>query len=322
MNSFWDPMNFNLNDLINAEIWRKSPELQREIQPPAQLIALGAVGAQQAMLDVDHALGINADDVLPWVPDIVGKDSGKEKSLLIFGAAYAGFIEEYSSRGACMPLSEYVKAAKYRDVTYFQAQFLKKVIAPDSSYYSKIKSLMQAINIKPSQIVLSDLCPCSIVKRQINNGQREDDSKQPSRERAEIFRKYVENPQVQQWTTDRILKSKSRHIVTLGYIAEHGLLRLFSGIDANIFRGNKPFNLRTKLSSPWKWVDLYADHPRGNLQYWIDNNTWWTIRKGDRDWRLLPIYHPAFVDRYDSNYEKTKSLLRNFLSNDNACTGQ
>lgn len=322
MISFWDIGNFDLdNDQINAEIWRKSPELQREIQRPDQLSALGAVGAQQAMLDENHTLGINVDDVLPWVPDIVGKDSGKENSLLIFGAAYAGFIYEYSSRPACIPLCEYVKAVKDQDMAYFQKQFLDRVVAPDSSYYGKIESLMQAVQIKSSQIVLSDLCPCSIVKRQIKKGQRKDDSKQPSKERAKIFCEYVENPQVQKWTADRILKSKSRHIIALGHIAEHGLLRLFSRMDAKFFNGNQPFNLQTNIAPPWKWVDQYADHPNRKLKFWIANNTWWTIRKGERDWRLLPIYHPASVDRkdHDPSYDNTIFVLKNFLSNDDAC---
>jgi hypothetical protein len=319
MNNFWYPENFNLNDdQINDEIWGKSRELQKKIQCPDKLIALGSVGAQQAMLDENQALGIKVDDVLPWVPDIVGKNSDKENGLLIFGAAYAGFIYEYSSRPACMPLCEYVKAVKDQDIAYFQKQFLDRVVAPDSSYYGKIKSLMQSVQIKSSQIVLSDLCPCSVVKRQIKNGQRKDDSKQPSKDRAKIFCEYVENPQVQKWTADRILKSKSRHIIALGHIAEHGLLRLFSRMGAKFYNGNQPFNLQTNIAPPWKWVDQYADHPNRNLKFWIDNNTWWTIRKGDRDWRLLPIYHPAIADRYDSNYNNTISLLKNFLSNNDA----
>ena len=316
MNDFWGPGNFNLSDdQINTEIWQKSREIQRTIQCPSQLIAPGAVGPQQAMLDAEPILGITSDDVLPWVPDIVGKDSDNKQGLLIFGAAYAGFIEEYSPRPACMPLSEYVKSVKHQDMNYFQKKFLEKIVAPDRNYYGKIKYLLQAVNIKSSQIVLSDLCPCSIVKRQIKNGKRNDDSKQPSRDRARIFCQYVDNPKIQKWTENRVLKSNSRHIIALGHIAEHGLLRLFSRMGATIFDGNRPFTLRTNLSKTWEWVNQYAD-PKRNLGFWIANNTWWTIRIGNSVWRLLPIYHPASADRYDQNYNKTISVLGFFFHDD------
>jgi len=60
-------------------------------------------------------------------------------------------------------------------------------------------------------------------------------------------------------------------------------------------------------------MDHYAD-PNKQLSFWINNNTWWTLRKGDQEWRILPIYHPAIVDRYDPRYLKTKEVLKNFLS--------
>ena len=319
MNGFWDQSNFNTeNDQINLEIWSESPEIQQRIQHPKTLTELGSVGPQQAMLDSNTELHIDSKkDVLPWVPDLVGKRSGNKEGLLIFGAAYAGFIEEYSSRPACMLLSEYVRAAylKNQGMQYFQNRFLENVVKPDSSYYGKIGSLLQSVGIKSDQIILSDLCRNSIVKRQIDKkGKRKDDSKQPSRDRASVFCKYIENtevPKVQEWTIKRIYQSQSIHIIALGHIAEHGLLRLFDSRGAKICQKDERYNLKTWPSS--LWVDKHAD-PDRQLRFWINNKTWWTINNGNREWRLLPIYHPAIADRYDSNYLDTKEVLKCFLS--------
>ncbi len=111
LKGYWDQANFKLVDTLNAEMWTRSPQLQREIQSPHDLIGTGKVGPQQAMLEPDAALDIKTDTVLPWVPDIVGKDADGDRGVIIFGAAYAGFIREYSSRRACLGLSDYAKAA-------------------------------------------------------------------------------------------------------------------------------------------------------------------------------------------------------------------
>jgi hypothetical protein len=63
------------------------------------------------MLEEADRSRLGAGAVLPWVPDLVGADSDHERSVLIFGAAYAGFIAEYSTRPACLPLADYTKAA-------------------------------------------------------------------------------------------------------------------------------------------------------------------------------------------------------------------
>lgn len=314
MCNFWDHNNFNIeNDKINLEIWKKSPKLQLEIQHPNNLIGIGSVGPQQAMLDLNPLLNIDSNYVLPWVPDLVGKDSNSDNGLLVYGAAYAGFIKEYSSRKACIHLSEYINAVKMKDqgISYFQRLFLDQVVSPDNSYYGKIKNLMQSIQVKSSQIILSDLCPNSIVKRLQKNGRRKDDSKQPSKDRAVIYCKYIENANVQEWTIGRILKNKSGRIIALGHIVEHGLLRLFHRMGATIYHENRQYNLPI-ISSP-QWIENYAD-PNKQLSFWKDNNTWWTVRKGSLEWRILPIYHPAVVDRYDSQYLKTKEVLKNILS--------
>src|ERR1035438_6209280 len=93
---YWNQAYFRLVDAINAEMWVRSPQLQLEIQHPHSLFKPGSVGPQQAMLEPDATLGIKLDTVLPWVPDIVGKEAEGDRAVLIYGSAYAGFIWEYS----------------------------------------------------------------------------------------------------------------------------------------------------------------------------------------------------------------------------------
>jgi hypothetical protein len=64
-NGFWDETNFAGFDAINADRWTRSVQLQFEIQPPVELTAPGSVGPQQAMLEVNPALGIHQNTVLP-----------------------------------------------------------------------------------------------------------------------------------------------------------------------------------------------------------------------------------------------------------------
>ena len=172
LKGYWDHANFRLVDALNAEMWTRSPQLQREIQSPHDLIGTGKVGPQQAMLEPDAALPITTDTVLPWVPDIVGKDADGDRAVIIFGAAYAGFIREYSSRRACLGLSDYAKAAtndNEANWTVFQRLFLNNVVARDAvsdgDYYGKLESLLISAGISANRIILSDLCPNSIVKR-------------------------------------------------------------------------------------------------------------------------------------------------------------
>lgn len=264
---YWDQANLKLVDTINADIWTRSQQLQREIQPPAQLIAPGSVGPQQSMVERDEALGIDADAVLPWVPDIVGKDADGDRAVLVFGAAYAGFIHEYSGRDACLPLADYVEAAKRGDGdgwAAFQRLFLDKVVKPDGAYYSKLASLLASAGVSANRIVLSDLCPNSIVKRTIINNRRQDDSSQPGKGRASVFCKYVEHQTVADWTWRRITESRAERIIALGHIAEHGLLRLFSWHSATISCNGRQWHQdrQSKDLPTGGWVDRYADEQK------------------------------------------------------------
>ena len=310
---YWDHANFKLVDTINADMWTRSPQLQREIQPPAALGKPGSVGPQQAMLEPDAALAIDADTVLPWVPDIVGKDADGDRAVLVFGAAYAGFIHEYSSRDACLPLSDYVQAAKRGDGdgwAAFQRLFLDKVVNPDVAYYGKLASLLASAGVSANRIVLSDLCPNSFVKRIVINNERKDDSSQPSGDRAPIFCRYVEHPVVAGWTWRRIIESRAVCIIALGRIAEHGLLRLFSRHGASISCNGRQWRppQAPGTEPEWTWVGNKAA-PQTSMAYWLRPGRSWTISIPGRQLRLLPVYHPSRVDDYDPSYSQTRNAL-------------
>jgi uracil-DNA glycosylase len=314
---YWDHANFKLVDKINAEMWTRSPQLQREIQPPADLAQPGSVGPQQAMQEPDAALAIDADTVLPWVPDIVGKEADGDRAVLVFGAAYAGFIHEYSSRDACLPLADYVEAAKRGDSggwAAFQRLFLDSVVTPDDTYYGKLASLLTSAGVSANRIVLSDLCPSSFVKRTSINNRRQDDSSQPGKGRAGVFCKYVEHQTVAGWTWRRITESRAERIIALGHIAEHGLLRLFSRHGATISCNGRQWNQdRQSEDLPTgEWVDRYADEQK-TLGHWLTPGRWWTISMQGRNLRLLPVYHPSRVEQYDPDYSQTGDALAAWL---------
>lgn len=310
---YWDADNFMVADALNSERWTRSPPLQRTIQPPAELAAIGSVGAQQAMLERNALLGVDANTVLPWVPDLVGKDAQGDGAVLVIGAAYAGFIREYSGRGACLPLADYISATRVaggEGWAAFQRAFLDEVVRPDRDYYGKLAQLLTSVGITADRVALTDLVPASIVKRGTRTDGRSDDSSQPSGDRAAVFHKYAEHMIVSGWTWHRISNSGARHIIALGHLVEHGLLRLFARQGAMISCEQQPWS-PTRLSYKEPeccWVDQYADWTK-NLGFWLNPGKWWTVKVAETELRLLPIYHPARVDKYDRGYQRTSKAL-------------
>src|ERR1017187_7121429 len=76
--------------------------------------------------------------------------------------------------------------------------------------------LLAAVGVPASRIILSDLCPNSIVKRIVVGNRRQDDSRQPVKERAPIFCRYVEHPLVEEWTWRRNTESWAECVVVIG----------------------------------------------------------------------------------------------------------
>ena len=312
MSGFWNRDYFDFDDPLNQEIWSRSPVVQQEIQSPRELQKPGAIGAQQAMIDLTPNPRFSASPSLPWVPDVVGKEWHTREALLIVGSAYAGFIREFSTRSRALPLADYVSASS---ASQFQRSFLRYVVAPDSSYYGPIQAL--ASSKTAARIALFDVCRASFVKRGSGTAQRNDTSGDSvALEAPEVFEQYAENKTQADWTWRRITESQANRIVALGYIAEHGLLRLFArhGMQIQVSNGSAPpLRINAFPDGSGRWVKVYADHPSRPVGSWLKLRCWWTI-SGEvegvhRAWHLLPAFHPARHQKPDPEYRQTKVLL-------------
>jgi hypothetical protein len=72
---------------------------------------------------------------LPWVPDLVGKESDQRGGVLVVGSAYSPFIAGLAQRNARLALSRYENATDGSGWTDFQKAFLQDVVQKDSDYY-------------------------------------------------------------------------------------------------------------------------------------------------------------------------------------------
>ncbi len=301
---FWGAYHFDFTDALNEEIWLLSSEVQKQIQPLDALKQPGIVGAQQAML---------ADDVLaergalPWVPDLVGGEWKNESGVVLVGSAYAGFIQEYSTRSSAMPLNQYLAAASVQD---FQNLFLRYVVRGDPGYYTPIQNLCSSLG-SASRLSLVDLCRVSLVERGTGSEKRADNSNGIAVKAPAVFEQYAESQQAAEWLWRRFIEGQARCVLALGTTAEHGLLRLFSHRGMTITQDEEPYLVPPIARGAW--VNEYAD-PSRKLSYWLNRETWWTVRGQvndvERVWHILPVYHPARHRNFDANYERTKNVLK------------
>jgi hypothetical protein len=289
--TFWDEDAFDLQDNLNADIWARSRGVQREVQPPDQLTHPGAEGGQQAMLE--GPLSGKVAGVLPWVPDLVGSHWRDAESLLIVGSAYAGFIEGYSDRQGCLRLVDYVGATNL-PAEDFQRHFIRQVVAPDRSYYALLQSLIEGQFASPSHVTLFDLCRASFVRR--GNRPVGDKGGDSVTNTSPAYLVYVEHPTQREWLWQRVTDGEARRIIALGTIAEHGLLRLFSGQGMEVQATDGSAVWIPRSSEDRTWPRWYADRNH-KLANWLPSHRWWTIRGkvrgAAREWALLPVYHPA-----------------------------
>ena len=293
-------------DPLNAEIWEQSPELQRHIQSLHPVLSVGSVGAQQAMIDGEP------DTILPWVPDLIGKDWEDENSILIVGSAYAGFIKECSGRPASMPFSIYRQAQTAGD---FQQAFFQQVVVPDRKYYGRIP-LMLPENWGSSKIALFDLCRASFVQRANGSKRRDKQGDTPVKKHTHVFHKYRMTGQAAEWTWQRIIRSKAYRVVALGTIAEHGLLWLFAshGMEAYVQCQPQICFGPAQVTASVNWPRNYATGRKWILSHWYPTDSFWVI-KGDvsgekRTWYLRPTNHPARVSsETHPSFAATRSAL-------------
>jgi len=280
------------------------------LQHPAQLRSGGLFGAQQAMNDSGIVAGVDHGTILPWVPDLVGRNSDNEDGLLVVGTAYAGFITEYSPRAGTLPLSKYYAHATassgYDD---FQRSFVESVVTGDQNYYEKIASLLSSAGFQDaSQITLLDLCRASFVLRIGPPGPRKDDSQGAATCCWPIFQQYVESTEPRGWLWRRVTESPARRILALGSIAEHGLLRLFEFYKMKI-RRRAGISGRRKFDPNEPWAKNYADKHK-QIKWWLEQSDWWEIDTENEAprWRVLPISHPG-ARASDSGYVRLRQVL-------------
>jgi hypothetical protein len=304
---FWDLEYLDLVDSLNEEIWARSRDVQNDIDPPLTLTHVGAIGAQQAMVPSPDA---SAPSVLPWVPDIVGKNWRTSQALHVVGAAYAGFIRELSGRGGCLPLAHYRDADSPRR---FQQAFVSAVVGGDRDYYGPIADLCSQF-VSPDSISTFDLCRVSLVQRAPGGlGRRDSSSSGDLRKRADVYSRYSETEPAASWLWRRIIESEASVILALGSIPEHGLLRLFARHGCSV----RDANVHWRPKETPRWAMRYAD-PQRKLGYWLDSTRWWTIEGTVagvvRSWHLVPVFHPA-ARTMDPGYARTRHLLNRVIAN-------
>jgi hypothetical protein len=160
------PENWKDKDCVNDDIWSCSPGLQMELAAQFPVGAAGNVGGQQAMFDTPNdpnPLGTVANP-LPWVPDLVGKNSDAANAVMIIGSAYAPFVEGYCGRDHTMPLSSYRAAQCWNDFLYApQIGFLSCVVNGDHRYYDRISRMLNPGGgiFDFGRLILTDWCRAS-----------------------------------------------------------------------------------------------------------------------------------------------------------------
>jgi uracil-DNA glycosylase len=231
-----------------------------------------------------------------------------------------------------MPLRDYDPALS---CCQFQEKFLKSVVARDRVYYYGLAELLQ--NVQPVKgIAAFDLCRASFVRRRRLNGQKDAQGDiNAVRDGANVYWRYVEDPDRSEptdWLWQRIISSRASAIVLLGSIAEHGFLRLARrrGLEIEI-AGEGAVEIHTELNQG-RWVAKYAlhsiDRPSNpailkqfneqKMRYWLQNGGRWYSVSGridgiPRKWFVLPVFHPASMNRSDPQYRSSIPVLKRIL---------
>jgi hypothetical protein len=295
-------------DAVNQDIWAFSPAIHRQASFREELLAhAGSIGARQAMLDPAIHPTLRAGSVAPWVPDLLGEEWTHPNAIFVVGSALAGFIEGYSSRDHVMSSDAYLTA---QDWTAFQRVFLRDVVAGDGDHYEKLCPL---INHR-SRFAVFDIARCSLVVRATVNGRRKDenvDTRMPGH-RA-VFARYAEHPKSREWTTARLVGSRARMIIALGFTAEYGLVRLFDDMGMRV-RDSVTRSLwrERRLRNPDNWTYSYPGGSRDrSLRKRYDPPAWWEIEDpatGNPRWALVPVVHPSAWGG-DPGYRRSRKLI-------------
>jgi hypothetical protein len=326
-------------DSVNEQLWATSVNVQHAIQEPNEISRAGDIGAQQAMLRPGICKGIDEDSVLPWVPDIVGREWRSQDAVLVVGTAYAGFISEFSGRHQknTIGLGEYHDLAS-RPVGVFQARFIETVINDDPTFYNRVSALLDG-SVDPVKMALFDLCRASFMLRAEGDLWRKDISKERWTVcvKPEIYSEYVEwiaDPEGEElgpraWTWARIRDSEARRIIALGRVAEYGILRALKWnlTDFKVHLKSNPDASAELTLSERGWAGGYAN-PSINLRHWYPPSTnqelegpekvdWWCVTGSangrTRAWFVLTVYHPSSRE-FDARIAESRKRIEIMLA--------
>lgn len=276
MSFTWTLDDVVLDDALNDEMWRESPTVQMAIQPPQATWGTDAFGVQQVM---------RGEPILPWVPDVVGRDHQLPGAVVVIGAAYAGILPRL---GQERPGQDSLTAAKVREMggpSEFLRVFVPEVM-PRFSYYRGIAKSMPS-GVGARKLVLADLCRASFVRRSpicdVATGVVD--------AAPNLFSLYVEHERQQDWLWRRVNETRAEVLVALGTVAEHGVLRLLCRRGASIrcsTASSVVFEPR-----PGEWPCDHANTKR-KIGAWKDlPNGWWVASTRDRTWKVVTIPHPS-----------------------------
>lgn len=287
--SFWCPSNFAGDDCINRDIWSHCH--QAICCNGSGRLAGMTVGAQQALLergDINRLLqnpsgfpgmrscGKANCACLPWVPDLVGKKWREKEGILIFGSAYAGFIQGYSKRcrgNKGIPVCDYASASDYWN---FQEKFFIRQVVRLWQYYKDIEALIGNVGLSSRQIVLGDICRASFVVKHKNNGVREDQQNDTlTSNNKSIFNLYAQANTC--WTWARISGTEGHRILCLGTLAYDYLEKAFQCMGASPIPHPSLQSVKQFSVAQRTWSVLQLDHPARssyNGRPWTNVHGW------------------------------------------------
>ncbi len=330
---FWAHEDRVENDQINQKIWEISPIMMGAVHDMRSdgVRFSGKYGCQQAMVGEEafthegHRLtgGYDTEDPLPWIPDWVGRRCSTDTGVTVIGPSYPPVIAERGRYWAGLKLADY-RAAGGADA--FLRLFAEHVLwDSDYGHFCQIEHLLFPFRTA-ADLCYFNLCRGSFLTQSEPVGEGDD---QYSDERLDgshirnvddrrlyhlLYHEYVQAAET--WNWERLVASKSRVVIALGKVAEHGLLRLFRSKGARIVDHSdgaewEPPNLGDEVG----WPSQRADSNRP-ISYWIERDgRWWDISLPDQSgWRLLPVYSLDEAEKEDTGYRRTQRILSTFLN--------
>lgn len=201
-----------------------------------------------------------------------------------------------------MGLDAYRRA---RGPAEFLRAFVPAVVLGDHRYYEPLGGLIEGAVGGQERFVLTDLVRACFITVEDGAGGDGAVGSDP-----DLFMAYARSGW--QWTWRRFIESAATGIVALGKVAEHALLKLLRGQGLQLRVSGRP---GLRLSADDRPITDYASNV--NLSTWLSPGWWWeasgVVEGLARAWRILPAYHPSWVNRYDPGYRATIVAVRSML---------